>query len=113
MNSIKISFKENIKKHNKFPQSSYKYCVTLINNNRVGVVVDKDEDGFMSVTNNIENIANELKVNKIIYKNSDGTFDYWELNLGYRALVKKGEFTKNLRDAIMCAKNSYLRKDMK
>jgi hypothetical protein len=105
---VKIHFTENEKK-GCCPESNYKYSIVNINNFKVGIVIDNNKGAFMSVTNNIENIAQELEVEHLIYKDSDGIFDYWGKDIGFRSLASQGHDTTQLMQALNFATNSYLK----
>ena len=107
--SSDITFTEN-EKTNNFPQSSYQYSIIELNNILVGIVLDNNEDNFMSVTNNIDNIANDLNVSHIIYKDSEGVFDYWQKQLGFRSLSVQGHETHDLTKALQMAQIAYIKK---
>ena len=47
-------------------------------NKEVAIVIDLDNDiNSPSVTNAIEDIANELNISRILYQGSDQTWFYW------------------------------------
>lgn len=67
----------------------YKYSNE--NGYKVALLADLDK-GSVSVTNDIENVANDLKVEHIIYRDSRGIIDYWGKEKGFESLGEK-DFT--------------------
>ena len=96
-------------------RSNFNYgYIRLDNAERVGIVIDNDEDGYVSVTNDIENISRAIFADKIIYLDSNREWTYWERNVGYRSLhIKDGQgkliSPPTLDIAIDVAKHRYLK----
>lgn len=107
MFSVELKLKDSITT-GVHPESSYKYTIRNINDKKVAIVHDNDKEEFMSVTNNIENIADDLDVKRIIYRDSDGVYDYWSRQIGFRSLSHQGNQTVELRKALKIAKICYL-----
>ena len=91
----------------------YEWRIHWIGGKRVAIVLDLDRGG-QSVTNGIDKIAEDLHVDRIIYRDSMGQWDYWERGRGFfpLAVVPEGK-----EDAIPCptmdlaveiAKNRYI-----
>lgn len=89
------------------PQSDYVYYIIEIKGEKVGVVIDKDISGFMSVTNNIDNVCSEIGVKSVIYRDSEGVWDFWSEQMGFKSLALHGTPTTNLDTAIEVAKARY------
>jgi hypothetical protein len=53
---------------------------------RFAIVIDNNEDGYMSVTNDIRNISDALHTDHIIYLDSDRIWRYWDKERGFRTL---------------------------
>lgn len=103
-----ITYKTN-KKTGVYPESNYLYKKLIINEKNVAIVIDKDKGDYMSVTNNVENIANELQVDFLIYCDSMEIFDIWIKDVGYRSLSHQGQPTKELNKAIQIASICYIK----
>ena len=98
-----------VKAEGEHGKSSYAYHIVEINGHKVGVVIDLiNEYGGMSVTNNIEKVAAEIGVDKIVYCDSMSNWDYWSLKTGFKTLAVNGEATKSERVAIKVAEERYL-----
>ena len=76
----------------------YKWRVHWIGSCRVAVVVDLDKGG-RSVTNAIDDIADVLGVDHIVYCDSMGQWDYWDRKRGFLPLAVVPEGKK---DPIPC-----------
>ena len=86
------------------PQSSYAYHVIEIKGEKVGVVIDLDRSGYMSVTNNIDRVCDEIGVKSVIYRDSEGIWDFWSKRTGFKSLANHGAPTTNMDTAIEIAK---------
>ena len=86
------------------PQSDYVYYITEIQGKKVGVVIDKDTPGYMSVTNNIDKVCSDIGVKYVIYRDSEGVWDFWSEKLGFKSLALHGIPTTNIDTAIEVAK---------
>lgn len=75
----------------------YKYCEE-IPGIKLGIVVDLDSGG-RSVTNFIESVANQIGVDKIVYRDSMGIWDFWNIKIGFMSL-SGDEPCKDLKEAI-------------
>jgi hypothetical protein len=96
-------------KEAKIKGSIFDYALIKIKELPIAIIIDKDLKESVSVTNNIEEIASELKVSKIIYKDTEGIFDYWDNEIGFRSLSLNKKPTINLLDAIKIAEIGYIR----
>ena len=86
------------------PQSDYNYQIIEIAGAKVGLVIDKDTTGYMSVTNNIDEVCKEIGVENVIYRDSEGVWDFWSDNRGFVSLAKDGVPSYNMDTAIEIAK---------
>lgn len=73
-----------------------------------GIMGDNDTPGSRSVTNSIEDIAEELNVKNIIYKDSMGVFDFWNIEKGFISLSYNGTVSKDILTAIDILKQKEL-----
>jgi hypothetical protein len=94
----------------------YEWKIQWIENKRVGIVIDLNLGG-RSVTNSILTIAKELVVDNIIYRDSEGNWDFWSKRLGFRPLggVEDAKLVscRTLPEAIETAKLRYLTSETK
>ena len=86
------------------PQSDYVYYIIEIQGKKVGIVIDKDTSGYMSVTNNIDRVCDEIGAESIIYRDSEGVWDYWSEKMGFKSLALHGIPATNIDTAIEVAK---------
>ncbi len=96
--------KKNKKDISNEPQSDYVYHIIEIDGKKVAVIIDKDTTGYMSVTNNIDNICQELGVDYTIYRDSEGIWDFWSVKTGFKSLALHGQPNTNMDSAIEVAK---------
>ena len=89
------------------PESDYIYHIIEIKGKKVGVVIDKDTAGYMSVTNNIDGVCGDIGVDQVIYRDSDGVWDFWSEKTGFKSLALNGEPTYNMDSAIDIAKSRF------
>jgi len=98
-------FKPNNKKEKTIePQSDYVYHIIEIDGKKVAVIIDKDTTGYMSVTNNIDNVCKDIGVSNAIYRDSEGIWDFWSNKTGFKSLALHGTPTINMDTAIEVAK---------
>ena len=99
-----------MKKEKGVRKTSYAYHIEVINGHTVGIVIDLiDEYGGCSVTNCIEEVAKEIGVDKIIYCDSKGDWDFWSVETGFKSLAVNGEATKSERVAKKVAAEKFLK----
>lgn len=79
----------------------------LISNKEVALMVDLNL-GNKSLTNGIDEVAEQENVNIIIYKDSDGTIDMWSKEKGFQSLAEKDVPTTDMNKAIEIATIRYL-----
>ncbi len=84
-------------------KSKYSYRKELLNNKEIGIVIDKDITGYLSVTNNIENICDEINVEACIYRDSQNIYDFWSKKSGFVSLAVEGEATNDIDIALIIA----------
>lgn len=87
--------------------SDYISHIIQIKGTDVACVIDNNKPGHLSVTNDIENIAKTLKVDHIIYKDSEGIFDYWDIKKGFKSLSVDKKHTTTLDEAIEVTKGKF------
>ncbi len=98
-------FKPNNKKEKTIEsQSNYVYHIIKIDGKNIAIIIDKDAKGYMSVTNNIGNICQELGVEGAIYRDSEGVWDFWSKKTGFKSLALHGQPNRNMDSAIEVAK---------
>ena len=67
------------------------YCESIIiRDTKLAIVIDKDSKGSKSVTNDIENIAQDNDIDTIIYRDSMGIWSYWDNKNGFISLAING-----------------------
>ena len=83
-------------------------CKTqTINGKKVAIIVDNN-DGDITVTNNISNIAKRINIDYIIYQDTMGVWDFWSRGRGFGTLALNGEVTRDMDTAIAVAIQRYL-----
>lgn len=91
----------------------YSYHFVKIEGQNVAVVIDKsDGTACPSVTNAIEMVSEDLGVDKIVYRDTDGDWDFWSTNDGFRPLGEKGHTTKDMDRALELTAERYLAKNL-
>lgn len=91
--------------------SFFNFTIIKINENDVAIIIDNNKEGTVTVTNNIERIGQELNVSKIIYKDSEGIYDYWDKSIGFRSLSYQNKKSLHLFDAIKVATIAYIKRN--
>ena len=90
----------------------YDYSLLLVCGKIVGLVEDlAHEESCVvapSVTNRIYDIAEEIGVESIIYKDSMGHWDFWSKQRGFLTLAQNGIPCKGTMEAIERATVRYL-----
>ena len=81
---------------------------------RLGIIIDNNLEGKISVTNDIENIAEVLNVSNIIYMDSEKVWSFWSKTEGFQSLQIKDNLLRvieppTLDIAIEIAKNRYIK----
>jgi len=91
----------------------YSYHFVEIEGHNVAVVIDKsDRVACPSVTNAIEMVSKELGVDKIVYRDTLGDWDFWSIDDGFRPLGENGKPTKDMDRALELAAERYLARNL-
>ena len=94
-------FTHHKKDEDKFSDSDYSYHYIEIAGHKAAVIIDNDKG--RSVTNAIEDIADVLGVEHVVYRDTCGDWDYWGKDLGFKSLGRNGKPEKNMDIAIQTA----------
>ena len=93
-------------------QSVYEHNIIEEDGYRFAIVIDlADENSEIvatSVTNNIVNVADELGVDYIVYRDSMLQWDFWDRKNGFGTLSEDGEACMDVYRAIARAQERYL-----
>lgn len=87
--------------------SNYTYRIIKIAGHKVALVIDNNKEGYRSVTNDIDFIALKLGVDKIIYRDSLESWDYWDSDIGFMTLAVNGVPTRDCDVALEVASARY------
>lgn len=94
-------FRHHTKSHNDSFDTDYSYDIIDIAGVRVALIIDNDKG--RSVTNAIEKICQDIRVEHAIYRDTLGTWDYWSPATGFQTLALNGIPTKDMNDAVKIA----------
>lgn len=83
----------------------YQYHSIVIAGVKVGVVIDSGKG--RSVTNAADDVCKEIGVEHIIYRDTIGNWDFYDINGGFKPLAMHGTPTISMDTAIDVAKVRY------
>lgn len=83
----------------------FSFFVIDIAGHDVGIVIDHDNG--RSVTNSIDFVAGRVGVHDLIYRDTEGTWDYWNPFKGFQTLAINGKRTIDMDEAVSVTRQRY------
>lgn len=83
--------------------NDYYLEIITINNKQIALIIDSKKG--KTITNSIEEISEILKIDTIIYKDTNNIIDFWNKDLGFKSLLnEQGKICTDFKSAVEIAK---------